>query len=609
MGEEGIVVARQSTLARLTALCEQLERPDLVTRLEALAQRILRPDVVVCLVGEFKQGKSSLVNALLDQPVCPVDDDLATAALTVVEYHDLPSVIVHSREGAAVDRIEIGLDDLGAWVSEAGNPDNSRRVERAEVGIPNELLARGLTLVDTPGMGGLKSGYVVATLAFLPFADAVLFVTDVSTELNEPELEFLGQATGLCSTVALVHTKIDLYPEWPRIVELDQGHLAARTIEIPELAVSSLLHDESRARHDESLDESSGIPTLIDYLVDRVVDPAREAAASRCDADLGGLIDQLRSGLRTERELLDDPAAREAALGALDQARMHLEHLGGAGAQWSEVLDTRFDDLDKTVAHSFRSSLRRVRRELDERIEKLTTADEWDDLAGTLQTEVAQAMSAALGEIAAGTRDAEHSAVELIAESNLKLVSTGTVDAAFDVRSLWRAAPIEPKQGVTARALRTGLVGVVGAKEGISILGNLCRALPAAAAVMVLANPIVLGVGVLFGGVQLFEERRRRIAARRQAARTQMHEFLDEVEFELIDQIETTIRKVERQLMTQMKARLAELQSTYGETIRRATADAERAAEEIPNRISQIAGYLDDLDVIEATITTVGNRS
>ena len=61
-------------------------RPDLGGRLLHTRKRLADPDVRVLIVGEFKQGKSQLVNALVNAPVCPVDDDIATAVPTVVKH-------------------------------------------------------------------------------------------------------------------------------------------------------------------------------------------------------------------------------------------------------------------------------------------------------------------------------------------------------------------------------------------------------------------------------------------------------------------------------------------------------------------------------------------
>ena len=103
------------------------------------------PAVHVMVVGEFKQGKSSLVNALVDSVVCPVDDDVATAVPTLVRYADPPSArVVFEPEGAEDARIEeIPFDDLPVYASETGNPGNQRRVRSVEAGVPNALLVEG----------------------------------------------------------------------------------------------------------------------------------------------------------------------------------------------------------------------------------------------------------------------------------------------------------------------------------------------------------------------------------------------------------------------------------------------------------------------------------
>jgi len=74
------------------------KRPDLATRLQATRKRLADPDVRVLVVGEFKQGKSQLVNALVNAPVCPVDDDVATAVPTVVRNAKTTTVTL-VREG------------------------------------------------------------------------------------------------------------------------------------------------------------------------------------------------------------------------------------------------------------------------------------------------------------------------------------------------------------------------------------------------------------------------------------------------------------------------------------------------------------------------------
>ena len=170
----------------LARLLGQLERPDLVGRVTAAAARLQRPSTIVAVVGEFKQGKSSLVNGLLGQPVCPVDDDLATSAITLVRYGEQPGAVVRRKAATATSGGPIPIDELHDWVTERGNPGNHKGVERVEITVPSAMLAQGLVLVDTPGMGGLGAGHAAATLAFLPFADGLILVSDASSELSAP---------------------------------------------------------------------------------------------------------------------------------------------------------------------------------------------------------------------------------------------------------------------------------------------------------------------------------------------------------------------------------------------------------------------------------------
>ena len=207
----------------VAALATDLGRNDFAQRLAAASARVRRPATIVCVVGEFKQGKSSLVNALLGRAICPVDDDIATSAITLIRYGPEPRVEVRRRvdEGVVVETVQ--PSELTQWVSERGNPDNVRNVERVDISVPHPLLANGLAIVDTPGMGGLGAGHAAATLAFLPFADGLIFVTDASSELSAPEAEFLDRADELCPQVLFVLTKTDLYPAWRRISAIDDA--------------------------------------------------------------------------------------------------------------------------------------------------------------------------------------------------------------------------------------------------------------------------------------------------------------------------------------------------------------------------------------------------
>ena len=217
--------AQMEVAERVANAATRANRADLGDRLRIAVARTARPATIICVVGEFKQGKSSLVNAMLGQHICPVDDDLATSVITLLRYGEEIAIEVRRRVNGELVVEQVASDAIVDWVTEAGNPDNGKDVERVDVALPSALLKDGSCIVDTPGMGSMGAGHAAATLAFLPFADGLVFASDASAELSEPEVDFLKRARQLCPNIVVVLTKIDLYPHWREIRELNIGHL------------------------------------------------------------------------------------------------------------------------------------------------------------------------------------------------------------------------------------------------------------------------------------------------------------------------------------------------------------------------------------------------
>ncbi len=336
------------------------ERPDLCERIQLAIDRLDRPDTIICVTGEFKKGKSALVNSLIGEALCPVDDDLATSAITVLRYSDEPAITVRRHEDGETVVEPIERAEIPQFVTEEGNPENSRNVEFVELQIRNGLLARGVTLVDTPGSGTLASGYGSATLAFLQSADALLFVTDCSQELIEPEVEYLKAAAERCSTVLVVMTKIDLYPEWRRIVEINSGHLERAGIGAQILPVSSTLRTAALEERDRSLNDESGYPLLLETLRTEILEQAGKRAAVEALKATRVAADQMMTSYQSELTILADPESAEEEISRLEDAKDRLNALRGAGSRWATVMNDGFAVLTSNVDYQFRSTMRGI---------------------------------------------------------------------------------------------------------------------------------------------------------------------------------------------------------------------------------------------------------
>src|SRR5690242_1200217 len=90
------------------------DRGDLVERLARAKERITDPHIRVVIAGQLKQGKSQLLNSLLNMPVARIGDDESTVVATMVSYGDeaTAKLIVAGVDGGEPDSVEIPLADI-----------------------------------------------------------------------------------------------------------------------------------------------------------------------------------------------------------------------------------------------------------------------------------------------------------------------------------------------------------------------------------------------------------------------------------------------------------------------------------------------------------------
>ena len=571
-------------LARgLREMADRAERPDLAERVVAAGGRAARTETIVCVVGEFKNGKSALINALLGTPVCPVDDDLATSAVTVVRYGDRVAAEVRRREGDAHVVEAVDPKAIVEWAQESPRRERRPDVELVEVRVPSPILASGLTLVDTPGVGGLNAGHAAATLAFLPSADALVFVTDASAELSAAELEFLASARSAGPPVLVALTKIDMYPEWRRIREIDLGRLAAMGLSDTPFALSSVL----RMRSDE-IDDESGYEAFGRALRGDVVDRARVASRVAAIGDLRWVLGQLREPLAAERAALLDPSAGERLVGDVARARQRLVDLERADAAWSARLDDEFAALRTRVAFEFQREMRSVLRDAHADVDAADPSVVWADLSGRVQERVASAVRAAFRAAATGAGEVQSTIAALLADEESAAPRGDGADApamTFDVDEFWAGDP--EFEGRTRSRLGTGYGLVTGAKAGVELLGLVGTLLGAA-----IVGPAVLGVAAVYGGKEVLDERRRRLTDRRQQARTFLAELIEEIRFQVDGRLTGVLDEMQRQMRARFTDRIGELHRTVAASAAALVAAATREEADRRSRLVEVDAAL-----------------
>ncbi|TFV98774.1 dynamin family protein [Leifsonia flava] len=574
-----------------------LGRADLVGRLEQTRARLNDPFVRVIVVGQYKQGKSKLVNALVNAPACPVDDDIATSVPTSVSYAEEPAAYAIVRNGnspaGGVERLPIPLDSLADFVSERGRRNDEHDIVGAEVVLPRELLRGGLRLVDSPGVGGIESTRSVSTLAALSTAHAVLLVSDASQEYTEPEVQFLKHALRVSPNVAAVLSKTDIYPSWRQIEEIDRSHLGDLG-RIPMFAVSSDLRMLAAQEQDRVLNEESGFPALVAHLRRDVLDRAEIVHRRAAVHDLVSVVDQLGMAVKTELNALLNPQDTPAMIAELEAAKVRADEFRSRSSRWQVTLSDGIADLISDTEHDLRDRLRKVQRDAEVAIDEGDPGPIWDQIAEWLDQRVANAVS----ETFVWTNDRSRWLSEQVAEefsleeSTLPFIDVSDTDGVLD--------PVEDVQGMDAGRLGATekiYIGLRGSYSGV-LMAGLAMSLIGVA----LINPVSLVVGVLVGRRAYREDKTTRLSRRQAEAKNLARRHIDDVVFQVGKQLKDRLRFVQRVARDHFGGIADQLHRSLSESVLAAKQAAATFESDRNGRVIELKRQLAHIEALRAEI-------
>ena len=573
-------------------------RADLAKRLEQTRERLLDPDVRVIVVGEFKQGKSKLINALVNAPACPVDDDIATRVPTAVGYAEQTSAwVVVRKEDAApapsgpqLERREVPIEELSDYVSERGNPGNERQIVSAEVRLPREILKGGLKLVDSPGVGGLDSSNAVATLSALSAAHAVLLVSDASQEYTEPEVQFLKHAMRISPNVAAVLAKTDLYPDWRHIEQLDRAHLL-NAGEVPIFSVSSDLRLLAAELQDRDLNDESGFPALVAHLRREVLGRAELIRERSAVHDLASVAEQLSVSLRSELNAILHPEDTPRMIAELSEAKARADEFRGRSARWQVTLTDGIADLIADMEHDLRDRLRKVQREAEDSIDEGDPGPIWDQITEWLDQSVASAVSETFVWTDERSRWLSEEVAQLFSEgeADLPVIDVGDTQGVLD--------PVEQISVLdTGRlsAVERIYIGVRGSYGGVLMVG-----LATSLIGMSLINPLSLLAGVFVGRRAYREDMNSRLTRRQHEAKLLVRRYIDEVIFQVGKQLKDRLRLVQRSARDHFGSMAEELHRSLSEALKAAQQTATTYTAKRDERVAQLQAQLRRLETIK----------
>ncbi|MFE9580234.1 dynamin family protein [Nocardia sp. NPDC006044] len=582
-GLKAATVKHPDAMAPLIRILDELReitrfagRDDLGSRLSMVRARVGDPRVRLVVVGEPKNGMSTLVNSLVGASVSATDSDLSVPV--IVEYGPEPTATLVRSVDGRTERQPVDPLDPGPAISGFG-------VIRAEFTQPSSLLADGVVVMDAPGTRGADN----TTTSMIAAADAVLYVTNASTELTVDQIAYLQRIQQICPTVICVLNKIDQFSHWSHTQQRNRELLDAAGLGFAVAPVSAELHRQAGLTGNYQRDIESGVPQLIDHLRDYVVARADSVALEAAVQDIRLVSDHLGLTLRNEVESLRDPRMRAEITDKLVRARDDAEQQRQRTSNWQVTLVDGSTELMADIEHDLRHRLRSLVRDAEAEIMQHDPARRWKEFGTDLDARICEAVeenfvmahyrSVELSEQVASKFLADNRAAPL---PNMRLENPGEV--------LEQVQSLEPLESAKARVGQQFLSALRGSYGGILMVGLVTSILK-----MSLVNWYSIGAGVLLGINALWDERKNLKARRRAEAKVAVARLMDDVIFQVSKESRNRLRAMQRVLRDHFTEIAGDNAKQADEALRLAESAYQKYGDHSGDRIKQVDGQLGKL--------------
>lgn len=434
---------------RAIALAGSSQLPPPGEALTVARERLTRDEYQILVVGEVKRGKSTLVNALTGLNL-PTDVDVATSQVFRIRHADEPYYRVRYADGSELDIAQTELGKYGSQVviNAEGVPDPHRTIQWIEVALQFTFLPKNVSLLDTPGVGGINADHSEITHKHLAQADAVIFVLDSDRPIDDIEVRLLESVLRSTRHVFFVQTKIDVSKEseWQDIRAKNQarlyekfGNVLADTTVWPlssvliQKAAKSIAHADLRlieSRHREfALALSAFLYQVIGW--SRAADAILLAEEYHKD---GGRT------LVSRHSSLADPSGRFA-----EEFRERLQHanrrIESASSDFNKSRNRAFEQLRdeaRRASHWIEDQITEVRLALKARISCVAPGKDAEVLGGTIAEEV-------LNKASEAWHDIRRDATDLYGDILSNLLSEAEEELSFNQPRPVQTLPCVPK--------------------------------------------------------------------------------------------------------------------------------------------------------------------
>jgi len=349
-----------------------------------LKSRLSQGRFHLAVLGQFKRGKSTLLNALLGEAVLPTAVIPLTAIPTFIQAGQKLSakVLFHDKkppqEYNAKNSQQL-VAFLSQYVTETANPANKLEVKQVEVFHPAEILKNGVVLIDTPGIGSTFKHNTEATLNFLPQCDAAMFLVSADPPVTEVEIEFLKQVQRKIPRLFFILNKADYLTEqekdeilsFIKKVLSEQLGLAKDT---NIFCVSARLGLQARQNQENALWSKSGLHEVEKYLVDFLAheksETLQQAIGKKAIDILNDVLMQIQLSISSLQMPLEDLEKKlevfREKLAELEQSKFSaMDILEGDKKRMHQFLETHAEQLREKTRTYLKSVIEQTLSKLE----------------------------------------------------------------------------------------------------------------------------------------------------------------------------------------------------------------------------------------------------
>ena len=274
---------------------------------EDLREKIANNVFNLVVLGQFKRGKTSLINALLAAELLPTAVVPLTSIATILIYGETFKINVYFNDGRVT---EIEPATLNQYVTEKGNPRNEKAVQEVVITYPSSYLKDGVRLIDTPGVGSVYEHNTDVAYQYLPKSDAALFLLSVDQPVSKAELDFLKDVKEYSHRIFFLQNKADYVGS----EDLNESISFSKKVieeymgsEVRIFPVSAKLALEGKKSGTKELLEKSYLPEFENILNTFLMEEKGKVLILSVANNLLRLLSQARLGLELEMKTLVTP--------------------------------------------------------------------------------------------------------------------------------------------------------------------------------------------------------------------------------------------------------------------------------------------------------------